>query len=124
MRHASILIGVVLLALCVSGVATARGPEKNPKALELVGTCSDGSSYEAFTPPGRSVIDTLSTSVQVTGQLTLSDPLNEVGGSFSGATQALPALSAAGLLTTCTGTVVGTTAVTFSAGVLKTAPTP
>ncbi|TML07095.1 MAG: hypothetical protein E6G38_09340 [Actinobacteria bacterium] len=99
-------------------------PVNNPLSLELVGTCSDGSAYDAFSPAGgHAVIDTLSHSVQVTEQLSVSDPLNEIGGSFSVTGTNYAALSAAGLLTHCIGTVVGTQSVTFTAEVLKT-PTP
>jgi hypothetical protein len=56
----------------------------------------------------------------VTTKLTVSDPLNEVGGSFSVTGPEYQALNARGLLTTCTGTVVGTSGVTFVASVLKT----
>lgn len=107
-----------------TSVANARGPDKSPLSLHLVGACADGSSYDAFSPAaGHAVIDTLTTSVQVTVQLSVSDPNNELGGSFSVTGPSFAALDAAGLLTACTGSVVGTTAVTFTAAVLKT-PSP
>jgi hypothetical protein len=120
---------VFVLALALFGFAVAAGqataaPVNNPLSLELVGTCSDGSAYEAFSPArGHAVIDTLSHSVQVTEQLFVSDPLNEVGGSFSVTGHSYASLSAKGLLTECVGVVVGTQSVTFTAEVLKT-PTP
>ena len=86
----------------------------------MVGTCSDGSSYDAFSPArGHAVIDTLGSGTQVTVALSVNDPGNELGGSFTFAGPNYPALLAAGRLTTCTGTVVGTTAVTFVAAVVK-----
>jgi hypothetical protein len=118
-----------VLALAIFGFAVtvaeaAAAPVKNPLSIELVGTCSDGSAYEAFSPArGHAVIDTLSHSVQVTEQLSVSDPLNEIGGSFSGTGPNFAPLSAKGLLTECVGSVVGTQSVTFTAEVLKT-PTP
>ncbi len=125
MRQAMIFVCLALLVLFGStSVASGRGPANNPLSLELVGACADGSSYDAFSPAaGHAVIDTLTTSVQVTVQLSVSDPNNELGGSFSVTGPSFAALNAAGLLTTCTGTVVGTTAVTFIASVIKT-PTP
>lgn len=111
-------------ALAVGAVSAPAAPVNNPLSLELVGTCSDGSSYDAFSPArGHSVIDTLTHGVQVTEQLSVSDPNNEIGGSFSVTGPEYAPLSAAGLLTHCIGTVVGTTNVTFTAEVLKT-PTP
>ena len=115
-----VFASVVLALLAGAGSATGA-PANNPLSLELVGTCSDGSSYDAFTPAaGHAVIDTLSTSVQVTEQLAVSDPLNEIGGSFSVTGPEYQALNARGLLTICTGTIVGTSDVTFVASVLKT----
>ena len=120
---------VAALALATAGLAVGAvrapaAPVNNPLSLELVGTCSDGSAYDAFSPAGgHAVIDTLSQSVHVTEQLSVSDPLNESGGSFSVTGTNYAALSAAGLLTHCIGTVVGTQSVTFTAEVLKT-PTP
>jgi hypothetical protein len=61
--------------------------------------------------------------VQVTEQLSVSDPLNEIGGSFSVSGPNFATLSAEGLLTECVGAVVGTQSATFTAEVLKT-PTP
>ncbi len=120
----TILCLALLVLLGGTGVASARGPDNNPLSLHLVGACADGSSYDAFSPAaGHAVIDTLTTSVQVTVQLSVSDPNNELGGSFSVTGPSFAALNAAELLTTCTGTVVGTTAVTFIASVIKT-PTP
>jgi hypothetical protein len=120
---------VLVLALATFGLAAAAveaapAPINNPLSVELVGTCSDGSAYDAFSPArGHAVIDTLSHSVQVTEQLAVSDPLNEIGGSFSGTGPNFAPLSAQGLLTECVGAVVGTQRVTFTAEVLKT-PTP
>jgi hypothetical protein len=69
---------------------------------------------------GHAVIDTLSHSVQVTEQLSVSDPLDEIGGSFSVTGPSFASLGAKGLLTECVGAVVGTQSVTFTAEVLKT----
>ena len=127
MRQLRPVIAALVLgasALAVGAVRAPAAPINNPLSLELVGTCSDGSSYDAFSPArGRAVIDTLTQSVQVTEQLSVSDPNNEIGGSFSVTGSNYAPLSAAGLLTHCIGTVVGTTSVTFTAEVLKT-PTP
>jgi hypothetical protein len=119
-----LVLALAALGLAITAVQAAAAPVNNPLSLELVGTSSDGSSYDAFSPArGHAVIDTLSSSVQVTEALSVSDPLNEIGGSFSGAGPNYAPLSAQGLLTECVGTVVGTQAVTFTAEVLKT-PTP
>jgi hypothetical protein len=118
------VLALATLGLAASAVGAAAAPVNNPLSLELVGTCSDGSAYDAFSPArGHAVIDTLSHSVQVTEQLSVSDPLNEIGGSFSASGPNFAPLSAEGLLTECVGTVVGTQSVTFTAEVLKT-PTP
>ena len=118
------LMLVLALATLVLGATAAEAsaaPVKNPLSLELVGTCSDGSAYDAFSPArGHAVIDTLSHSVQVTEQLSVSDPLNEIGGSFSVTGPSYAPLGAKGLLTECVGAVVGTQSVTFTAEVLKT----
>jgi hypothetical protein len=95
--------------MAATAVEAAAAPVNNPLSLELVGTCSDGSAYDAFSPArGHAVIDTLSDSVQVTEQLSVSDPLNEIRGSFSVTGPNFAPLSAQGLLTECVGTVVGT----------------
>jgi hypothetical protein len=119
-----LVLALTAFGLGATAVQAAAAPVKNPLSIELVGTCSDGSAYDAFSPArGHAVIDTLSHSVQVTEALSVTDPLNEIGGSFSGAGPNYGPLSAQGLLTECVGTVVGTQAVTFTAEVLKT-PTP
>jgi hypothetical protein len=123
MRLIFVLV-LVAFGLAASALGAAAAPVNNPLSIELVGTCSDGSAYDAFSPArGHAVIDTLSESVQVTEQLSVSDPLNEIGGSFSATGPSYAPLSAEGLLTECVGTVVGTQSVTFTAEVLKT-PTP
>src|SRR5436305_12017027 len=104
-----LVLALATLALGATAAEASAAPVNNPLSLELVGTCSDGSAYDAFSPAGgHAVIDTLSHSVQVTEQLSVSDPLNEIGGSFSVTGTNDAALSAAGLLTHCIGTVVGT----------------
>ena len=119
-----LVLALATFGLAASAVEAAAAPINNPLSLELVGTCSDGSAYDAFSPArGHAVIDTLSHSVQVTEQLSVSDPLNEIGGFFSGSGPNFAPLSAEGLLTECAGSVVGTQSVTFTAEVLKT-PTP
>ena len=79
-----LVLALATLALGATAAEASAAPVKNPLSLELVGTCSDGSHYDAFSPArGHAVIDTLSHGVQVTEQLSVSDPLDEVGGSFS-----------------------------------------
>jgi hypothetical protein len=120
----ALVLALATFGLAVTAGEAAAAPVNNPLSLELVGTCSDGSAYDAFSPArGRAIIDTLSQSVQVTEQISVSDPLNEIGGSFSATSTNFAPLSAQGLLTECVGTVVGTQSVTFTAEVLKT-PTP
>jgi hypothetical protein len=118
------LMLVLALATLVLGATAAEAsaaPVKNPLSLELVGTCSDGSAYDAFSPArGHAVIDTLSHGLQITEQLSVSDPLDEIGGSFSVTGPSYAPLGAKGLLTECVGAVVGTQSVTFTAEVLKT----
>jgi hypothetical protein len=119
-----LVLALATLGLAVSAVEAAAAPINNPNSIELVGTCSDGSAYDAFSPArGHAVIDTLSHSVQVTEQLFVNDPLKEIGGSFSVTGPSFAPLSAKGLLTECVGSVVGTQSVTFTAEVLK-PPTP
>ena len=116
-----LVLALATLALGATAAEASAAPVKNPLSLELVGTCSDGSAYDAFSPArGHAVIDTLSHSVQVTEQLSVSDPLNEIGGSFSGTGPSYAPLNARGLLTECVGAIVGTHFVTFTAEVLKT----
>ena len=116
-----LVLALATFGLAAAAVEAAAAPINNPLSIELVGTCSDGSAYDAFSPArGHAVIDTLSHSVQVTEQLSVSDPLNEIGGSFSGAGPNFAPLSARGLLTECMGVVGGTQSVTFTAEVLKT----
>jgi hypothetical protein len=66
---------------------------------------------------GAAVLDTTSTTVQVTFSLTVTDPLGEIGGSF---TVPLSGKIPLRKLTNCSGTVIGTSAVTYSAQVLVT----
>jgi len=116
-----LVLALATLALGATAAEAPAAPVKNPLSLELVGTCSDGSAYDAFSPArGHAVIDTLSHGVQVTEQLSVSDPLDEVGGSFSVTGPSYAPLGAKGLLTECVGAVVGTQSVTFTAEVLKT----
>ena len=116
-----LVLALATLALGATAAEASPAPVKNPLSLELVGTCSDGSAYDAFSPArGHAVIDTLSHSVQVTEQLSVSDPLDEIGGSFSVTGPSYAPLGAKGLLTECVGAVVGTQSVTFTAEVLKT----
>jgi hypothetical protein len=115
------VLALATFGLGVTAVEAAAAPVKNPLSIELVGTCSDGSAYDAFSPArGHAVIDTLSHSVQVTERLSIDDPLNEIGGSFSGTASSFVPLNAQGMLTECVGAVVGTQHVTFIAEVLKT----
>lgn len=109
-------IGMTLLA--TAGVANAD-PVNSPNTLALTAVCSNGESYTFLVTPasGSAVLDTGSTAVQITFGLTVNDPLNEIGGSFS-----LPVRGGipASKLTTCSGTVIGTQAVTYTAQVLIT----
>ena len=116
-----LVLALATLALGATAAEASAAPVKNPLSLELVGTCGDGSAYDAFSPArGHAVIDTLSHSVQVTEQLSVNDPLDEIGGSFSVTGPSYAPLGATDLLTECVGAVVGTQSVTFTAEVLKT----
>jgi len=80
----ALVLALATFGLAASAVEAAAAPINNPLSIELVGTCSDGSSYDAFSPArGHAVIDTLSHTVQVTEQLSVNDPLKEIGGSLS-----------------------------------------
>jgi hypothetical protein len=107
---AAAVAGCVLSAV-PTAVASAD-PTHNPNLLTLQETCANGATYTLVSPAsGKAVLDLNSTGVQLTRQLTVTDPLNELGGSFTVPLQHGFTLSE---LTKCTGTVVGTS-VTFTA---------
>jgi hypothetical protein len=106
------VLGAALGPLAVASVAAAD-PVKNPNSLVLLMTCGGQESALYVTPAsGSSVMMVNGTENTITFALTVNDPLNEIGGSFS-----VPLRSGIPrtLLTECTGTVVGTQAVTFTA---------
>jgi hypothetical protein len=64
-----LVLALATFGLAAAAVEAAAAPTNNPLSIELVGTCSDGSAYDAFSPArGHAVIDTLSHSAQVTEQ--------------------------------------------------------
>ncbi|HVQ87507.1 MAG TPA: hypothetical protein VMT88_04920 [Actinomycetes bacterium] len=106
----------LLVVMCFATPASAR-PVSNPNSVTLTAQCDGGRTYTFLVSPasGSAVLDTQSTAVQVTFALAVSDPLNEFGGSFSvpfnvGIPQ--------GKLISCSGTVIGTQQVTYTATVL------
>jgi len=105
---------ITVLATAASGTAA---PVKNPNSLFLEMSCG-GTQSQLYVSPARGASVQLVDGTQntVTFALTVNDPLNEIGGSFSFQKSAI----SAGLLTECTGTVVGTQAVTFTALALVT----
>jgi hypothetical protein len=113
---ASIVIG--LAAICPA-VAANADPVNSPNTLALTEQCSNGRTYTFLITPasGRSVLDTNGTTVQVTFSLAVSDPLNELGGSFG---LPLKVGIPQSKLISCTGSVIGTQAVTFVSQVLLT----
>ena len=110
---------LAVLALASSAVAD---PVRNPNSLSLEMNCG-GTQSELYVTPaaGHAVMLVNGTQNTVTFALTVNDPLNEIGGSFS---VPLAAGIPTSLLTECTGTVVGTQAVTFTALSLVTPATP
>ena len=108
---------VILVAS--SAVGAAADPVSAPTSVPITAVCSNGQSYAFLVSPasGSAVLDTASTTVMVTFSLTVNDPLNEFGGSFSVPLRAkIPARK----LTNCSGAVIGTQAVTYTAQVLVT----
>ncbi|MDQ3857276.1 MAG: hypothetical protein M3327_02340 [Actinomycetota bacterium] len=115
----TVFSGVAALALASSAVAD---PVRNPNSLLLEMNCGGIQSELYVTPAaGHAVMLVNATQNTVTFALTVNDPLNEIGGSFS---VPLTAGIPTSLLTECTGTVVGTQAVTFTALSLVTPVTP
>lgn len=117
---AFVVIGLTLFGTVVSAHAD---PVKNPNTLALAEQCSNGRTYTFLVSPasGRSVLDTNGTTVQMTFGLAVSDPLNELGGSFEvPLTVGIPR----DRLISCTGSVIGTQEVTFTALVLLTPQRP
>jgi hypothetical protein len=114
----------VLSALAVLATASsaAADPVQNPNSLLLQMNCGGTESQLYVTPAaGHAVMLVNGTQNTITFALTVNDPLNEIGGSFS---VPLRAGIPTSLLTECTGTVVGTQAVTFTALSLVTPATP
>src|SRR5919198_2392974 len=114
----------VLSALAVLATASsaAADPVQNPNSLLLQMNCGGTESQLYVTPAaGHAVMLVNGTQNTITFALTVNDPLNEIGGSFS---VPLTAGIPTSLLTECTGTVVGTQAVTFTALSLVTPVTP
>ena len=106
-----VAVASAVLVLAGTGPATAD-PTANPNILTLHETCSDGQTYTLVTPAsGRAVLDLASPRVQLTRQLSVVDPLGELGGSFTVPLQHGFTLDR---LLRCTGTVEGTS-VTFTA---------
>jgi hypothetical protein len=113
---ASIVIGLAL----IGPVAAANAdPVNSSNTLALTEECSNGRTYTFLITPasGRAVLDTNGTTVQMTFSLAVSDPLNELGGSF---TIPLSVGIQQSKLISCSGSVIGTEAVTFTAQVLLT----
>ncbi len=112
----ALFCGIMLLG---SVEIAQADPVNSSNTLRLTATCSNGGSYTLLVSPasGHAVLDTASTAVQLTFALSVSDPLGEIGGSFS-----IPLKTgiSPNKLTSCTGTVIGTQAVTYSALVLLT----
>jgi hypothetical protein len=113
---ASVVIG---LALIGPAVAANADPVNSSNALALTEECSNGRTYTFLITPasGRAVLDTNDTTVQLTFSLAVSDPLNELGGSF---TIPLTVGISQSKLISCSGSVIVTQAVTFTAQVLLT----
>jgi hypothetical protein len=112
----SIVVGIALIG---PAVAANADPVNSSNTLALREQCSNGRTYTFLVSPasGAAVLDTNSTTVQVTFSLEVSDPLNELGGSFG---IPLRVGMPASKLTSCAGSVIGTQAVTFMAQVLLT----
>jgi hypothetical protein len=111
--------GVAALALASSVEAD---PVQNPNSLLLEMSCGGSQSQLYVTPAsGHAVMLVNGTQNTITFALDVNDPLGEIGGSFSvPLTAGIPTR----LLTECTGTVVGTQAVTFTALSLVTPSSP
>ena len=112
MRYLAVL-AAASAALVLSGTGSAiADPTASPNILTLHETCSNGQSYTLVSPAsGRAVLDLASPRVQLTRQLSVVDPLGELGGSFTVPLQHGFTLDQ---LVRCTGTVEGTS-VTFTA---------
>ena len=119
LRWSGTVLSLALILIASSAVGAAADPVSAPASVPLTAVCSNGQSYAFLVSPasGSAVLDTASTTVMVTFSLTVSDPLNEFGGSFS---VPLGAKIPARKLTNCSGAVIGTQAVTYTAQVLVT----
>jgi hypothetical protein len=93
--------------------AAMADPVRSPNSIVLQMSCGGNQSALYVSPAsGSAVMMVNGTQNTITFALTVNDPLNEIGGSFS-----VPLTSGVPLtrLTECTGAVVGTQAVTFTA---------
>ena len=106
----------------LAGPAVAD-PVNSGNTFALTAECSNGDTFTFLVSParGRAVLDTSGTSVQLTFALAVDDPLNEIGGSF---TVPLDTGIPRDKLTACSGTVIGTESVTYTALVLLTPQGP
>jgi hypothetical protein len=112
MKRLLVAAGAALALLLATQSPAAADPAASRNTLTFHETCSNGRTYTVVSPAsGRAVLDLGSTQVQITRQLTVVDPLGELGGSFTVPLQ--PGFSL-DRLTFCAGTVEGTS-VTFSA---------
>jgi hypothetical protein len=112
MKRLLMTAGAVLALLAAAGSPASADPASSRNTLTLHETCSNGQTYTLVSPAsGHAVLDLGSTQVQITRQLTVVDPLGELGGSFTVPLQPGFTLDQ---LTYCTGTVAGTS-VTFTA---------
>ncbi len=121
-RSSRLILAVAIASVAVVPTVAAPAiadPVKGHNTLSLTADCSGGRTFTFLISPasGAAVLDTHSTAVQVTFALTVNDPLNELGGSFS---IPLKAGIPRDKLISCNGTVIGTQAVTYSALVLLT----
>jgi hypothetical protein len=122
LRWGARVLSLAVILVGSSAVGAAADPVANPTSVSITAVCSNGQTYAFLVSPasGSAVLDTASTTVQVTFSLTVNDPLNEFGGSFS---VPLRAKIPASKLTNCSGAVIGTQAVTYTAQVLVTPAT-
>jgi hypothetical protein len=118
-RMKGIVASIVVCLTLVTAVAANADPIRSSNTLALTEHCSNGRTYTFLVSPasGHAVLDTSGTTVQVTFALAVSDPLNELGGSF---VVPLTAGIPQGKLISCTGSVLGTEAVVFTSVVLLT----
>jgi hypothetical protein len=120
-RIAAVAILGAVGPLALAPVAVAD-PIKNPNSLLLQMTCGGTPSALYVSPASGSAVMLVNGSQNtITFALTVNDPLNEIGGSFSVPLNVGIPLTR---LTQCAGTVVGTQAVSFTALSLVTPAAP